>query len=206
MYVRTETFSLDWLCGDVHKNGNVFLGLTVCDIHTNGNVFLGFTVWDVHTYGNDFWDSSCGMYIPMEMIPRIQRVGCTYLRKWYLGFTMWDVHTYGNDFWDSPCGMYIPSGMISGIHRVGCTYLRKDDWVSMPCPIAHGPNLGPRRAYPRRFLGHVGSTPLSPTLTWRRFQMPSRKGLKTVCLARRCTSVHLFIDPCEPSPYTSYLT
>ena len=25
-------------------------------------------MWDVHTYGNDFWDSSCGMYIPMEMI------------------------------------------------------------------------------------------------------------------------------------------
>ena len=75
---------------DVHKNGNVFLGLTVCDIHTNGNVFLGFTVWDVHTYGNVF-----------------------------LGFTVWDVHTYGND------------------------------WVSMPRPIAHGPSLGPRRAYPR---------------------------------------------------------
>ena len=40
-------------------------------------------MWDVHTYGNDFWDSPCGMYIPMEMI-----------------------------FWDSPCGMYIPTEMI----------------------------------------------------------------------------------------------
>ena len=58
---------------DVHKNRNVFLGLTVCDIHTNGNDFLGFTVWDVHTYGNVF-----------------------------LGFTMWDVHTYGNDWVSMP--------------------------------------------------------------------------------------------------------
>ena len=66
---------------DVHKNGNVFLGLTVCDIHTNGNVFLGFTVWDVHTYGNDFLGLPCGIYIPMEMISGIHRVGCTYLRE-----------------------------------------------------------------------------------------------------------------------------
>src|SRR3989337_2882367 len=29
-----------------------------------------------------------------------------------------------------------------------------------------------------RFLGRVGRTPLSPTLTWRQFQMPSRKGIK----------------------------
>ena len=53
---------------DVRPNGNVFPGSTVWDVHKNGNVFLGFTVWDVHTYGNDFWDSPCGMYIPMEMI------------------------------------------------------------------------------------------------------------------------------------------
>ena len=130
----------------------------MCDIHTNGNVFLGFTVWDVHTFGNDFWDSPFGMYIPTEMISRIHRVGCTYLRKWFLGFTVWDVHTYGND------------------------------WVSMPRPIAHGPSLGPTRAYPRRFLGRVGRTPLSPTLTWRWFQMPLRKGVKTVCSGPTCTS------------------
>ena len=48
----------------------------------------------------------------------------------------------------------------------------------MPRTIAHGPSLGPTRAYPRRFLGRVGRTPLSPTLTWRWFQMPSRKGVK----------------------------
>jgi len=108
---------------------------------------MRFTVWDEHTYGNYFWDSPCGMYIPTERISGIHRVGCTYLRKWFLGFTMWDVHTYGND------------------------------WVSMPRPIAHGPSLGPTRAYPRRFLGRVGRTPLSPTLTWRWFQMSSWKGV-----------------------------
>jgi len=32
--------------------------------------------------------------------------------------------------------------------------------------------------YPRWFLGCVGRTPLSPTLTWRRFQMPPWKGVK----------------------------
>ena len=47
--------------------------------------------------------------------------------------------------------------------------------------VAHDlilPNVCARRAYPRWFLGRVGRTPLSPTLTWRRFQMPSRKGVK----------------------------
>ena len=53
---------------DVHKNENVFLGLTVYDVHTYGFFFLGFTVWNVHTYGNIFWDSPCKMYIPTEMI------------------------------------------------------------------------------------------------------------------------------------------
>src|SRR5215216_7003412 len=94
-----------------------------------------------------------------------QRTVCdihTY-RNVFLGFTVWDVHTYGNVFlgftvWD--------------VHTYG------NDWVSMPRPIEHGPSLCPRRAYPRRFLGRVGRTPLSPTLTWRWFQMPSRKGVK----------------------------
>ena len=53
---------------DVHKNGNIFLGLTVCDIHTNGYVSLGFAVWDVHTYGDVFLGLPCGMYIPTKMI------------------------------------------------------------------------------------------------------------------------------------------
>ena len=62
----------------------------------------------------------------------------------FLGFTVWDVHTYKNDFlgftvWD--------------VHTYG------NDWVSMPHSIAHGPSLGPTRAYPRQFLGRVGRTP-----------------------------------------------
>ena len=31
---------------------------------------------------------------------------------------------------------------------------------------------------PQRFLDRVGTTPLSPTLTWRQFQMSSRNGVK----------------------------
>ena len=118
MYIRTEIFSLDWLCGMYIRTETYYL------------------------------DWLCLIYIPTDFFSRIHRVGYTYLRKCFLGFTVWDVHTYGND------------------------------WVSMPRPIAHGPGLCPRRAYPRRFLGRVGRTPLSHTLTWRRFQMPSWKGVK----------------------------
>ena len=79
-FTHEPTHKTVWV---VHKNENVFAGLTVWDVHQNGNVFLGLTVWDVHTYGNDF-----------------------------LGFTVWDVHTYGNVFLGLPCGMYIPTKMI----------------------------------------------------------------------------------------------
>ena len=119
------------------------------DVRTNGNVFPGLIVWDVHKNGNVFLGLTvCGIHTNENV---------------FLGFTVWDVHTYGNVFsritvWD--------------VHTYG------NGWVSMPRPIAHGPSLGPRRAYPRRFLGRVGRTPLSPTLSWRRFQMPSRKGVK----------------------------
>ena len=78
---------------------------------------------------------------------------------------------------------------------VGCTYDRKwfrlYNWIFLSTnvrisvfeclPVAHDlilPSVCARRAYPQRFLGRVGRTPLSPTLTWRRFRMPSRKGVK----------------------------
>ena len=71
---------------------------------------------------------------------------------------MWDVHTYGND------------------------------WISMPRPITHGPSLGPRRAYPQQFLGRVGRTPYRPHSIGDGSKCRRGKGLKTICLARRCTS------------------
>ena len=86
-------------------------------------------------------------------------MGCTYLQKWFSWITVWDVHTYGND------------------------------WVSMPRPIAHGPSLGPRRAYPWRFLGRVGRTPYRTHSLGDGSKCRRGKGLKTVCLAPRCTSV-----------------
>ena len=137
---------------DVHKNENVFLGLTVCDIHTNENVFPGLTVWNVHKNENVF-----------------------------LRLTVCDIHTYRIFFWDSPCGMYIPTemffwdspcGMYIPTEVIGFRCLARSHTSSF-CP-----SLCPRRAYPRRFLGRVGRTPLYPTLTWRRFQMTSRKGVK----------------------------
>ena len=85
-------------------------------------------------------------------------MGCTYLQKCFSRITVWDVHTYGND------------------------------WVWMPRPIAHGPSLCPWRANPRRFLDRVGRTPYRPHSLDDGSKCRRRKGLKTVCLARRFTS------------------
>ena len=90
--------------------------------------------------------------------------------------TVWDVLTTGNDF---SCIIVFFSTTV----RIT---------VFGRSPLAHDlilPSMCARRAYPRRFLGRVGRTSLSPTLTRRRFQMPSQKGVKIVCIAPRCTSV-----------------
>ena len=107
------------------------------------------TMWDVHTNRNVF---------PGLTVWDVHQNGNIFLGltvcdihtngNVFLGFTVWDVHTYGND----------------------C--------VSMGHPIADELIWCPRRAYPRQFLDRVGRTPLSPTLTWRRFQMSSQKGVK----------------------------
>ena len=137
---------------DVHPNGNVFPGLTVWEVHMNGNIFPGFTVWDVHKNGNIFLGlTMCDMHTNGNV---------------FLGFTVWDVHTYGNVFlgftvWD--------------VHTYG------NDWVSMPRPIAHElilPQPVSQEGLSLMMSGSCGKDPLSPTLTWRRFQMSSRKGVK----------------------------
>ena len=68
----------------------------------------------------------------------------------FLGATVWDVHTNIND------------------------------WVSMPCPIAQFilPQPMCQEGLSPTVSGSCGKDPPSPTLTWRRFQMPSRKGVK----------------------------
>ena len=97
-------------------NRNVFPGLTVWDVHKNGNVFLGLTVCDIHIE-NVFWDSSCGMYIPTEMISE---------------FTVWDVHIYGNDWVSMP--RPIAHGLSPGPTRA----IPDDFWVVWEGPpIAH---------------------------------------------------------------------
>ena len=109
---------------------------------------------------------------------------------------MWDGHTYENNFWDSPCGMYIPTEMISGIHRVGCTYLWK--WLGFDAsPDRTWPQPGSQEGLSPMIYESCGKDTLSHTLTWRRFQMSSRKGVKTVCLGPMRTSVsilhHVFL-------------
>ena len=59
-------------------------------------------------------------------------------------------------------------------------------------PVAHDliwPSVCAGRAYPRWFLGRVGSTPpYRPHSLGDGFKCRRGKGLQTVCLARRCTS------------------
>ena len=103
---------------------------TVWDVHTNGNVFPGLTVWDVHKNGNVF-----------------------------PGFNVWDVHKNGNVFLGlTVCDIHTNGNVFLGF-TVCDVHMNGNDWVSMPCLIAHNPSLGPRRVYPRRFLGRVGRTP-----------------------------------------------
>ena len=83
---------------------------------------------------------------------------------------------------------------LAGTDCVGCTCDRKQFRriivffsstvrisVFERSPVAHDlilPSVCARRAYPRWFLGRVGRTPLSQSLTRQQFQMPSRKGVK----------------------------
>ena len=77
----------------------------------------------------------------------------------FLGLTVWDVHKNGNVFLGlTVCDIHTNGNVFLGF-TVWDVHTYGNDWVSMPRPIAHGPSLGPRRAYPRRFLGRVGRTP-----------------------------------------------
>jgi len=97
--------------------------------------------------------------------------------------------------WSDCVGCIYERKRLAVTECVGCTYDRKlfrlynciflstTICISVfECsPVAHDlilPSVCARTANPRRFLGRVGRTPLSPTLTWRRFRMPSRKGVK----------------------------
>ena len=107
--------------------------------------------------------------------------------------------------WSDCVGCTYERKRLAGTDCVGCTCDRKQFRriivffsstvrisVFERSPVAHDlifSYVCARRAYPRRFLGHVGRTPLSPTLTWRRFQMSARKGVKNVCLGPTRTSV-----------------
>ena len=117
------------------------------------------TVWDLRPNGNVF--------------PGLTVWDVHKNRNVFLGLTVCDIHTNGNVFlgftvWD--------------VH----TY--RNDWVSMPHPIAHELICCPRRAYPRRFLGCVGRTPYRTRSLGDGSKRRLGKGLKTICIAPRCTS------------------
>ena len=102
-------------------------------------------------------------------------MGCAYERKRLAGTDVWDVLATGNNF------EYI---IVFFSSTIRITVFKRSS-VTQDLIL---PSVCARRAYPRRFLGRVGRTPLLPTLTWRRFQRPSRKGVKTVRLGAHCTS------------------
>src|SRR3990170_2161295 len=81
--------------------------------------------------------------------------------------------------------MYITNGNVCLGLTVRDVLTTETDWTCIivfdRSPVAHDlilPSVCDWRAYPRRFLGRVGRTPLSQSLTRRRFKMPSRKGVK----------------------------
>ena len=120
------------------------------------------TVWDVHPNGNVF-----------------------------PGLTMWDVHKNGNVFLGlTVCDIHKNGNVFLGF-AVWDVHTNGNNWVSMPHPIAHGPSLGPRRAYPRRFLGRVERTPYRTHSLGDGSKCRRGKGLKTVCIAPTRTSVSL---------------
>ena len=89
---------------------------------------------------------------------------------------MWDVLTSRNDF---ACTIVF---FLSSTVRTS---------VFERSPVGHDlilPSVCARRAYPRRFLGRAGRTPYRPHSLGDGCKCHRGKGLKTVCLAPRCTS------------------
>ena len=134
---------------DAFNNANNKIVIIVCNGNAITNDLMGKIVCDVRTNENVFLGLTvCDIHTDGNV---------------FLGFTMWDVHTYGNVFLGLPCGMYIPTEMI------GFRCLARSH-TALAC-VPGGP-------IPDDLWVMWEGPPLSPTLTWRRFQMPSRKGVK----------------------------
>ena len=125
----------------------------------------------------------------------------------FLRATMWDVRTNGNVSGDWLCGMYLRPETIL---LYNCIFFSSTLRISIfkRSPVAHDlilPNVCARRAYPRRFMGRVGRTPLSPTLTRRQFQMSSRKGVKNRLYSTDAYQWYIYIYihmHCQPNPHS----
>ena len=110
----------------------------VCDGNTITNDLMGKIVCDVPTNGNIFLVATVWDVYTNGNVLR--------------GLAVWDVLTTGNDF---ACIIVFFSTTMR-ITIFGRSLVAHD--LILPSVCA-------RRAYPRRFLGRVGRTPLSPTLT-----------------------------------------
>ena len=85
----------------------------------------------------------------------------------FLAATMWDVYTNGN----VSRGLTVCDEITTG-NDFACIIVFFSITIRITVfarsPVAHDlnlPSVCARRAYPRRFLGRVGRTPLSPILT-----------------------------------------
>ena len=98
----------------------------------------------------------------------------------YSGLIVWDVHKNGNVFLGlTVCDIHKNGNVFLGF-TVWDVHTDENDWVSMPLPIAHElilPHPVCQDGLSPTVFGSCGKDPLSPTLTWRWFQMPSRKGV-----------------------------
>ena len=99
----------------------------------------------------------------------------------YRGLIIWDVHKNGNILLGlTVCDIHTNGNVFLGF-TVWDVHTNENNWVSMPRQIAHElilPQPMCQEGLSPTVSGSCGKDPLSPTLTWRRFQMRSRKGVK----------------------------
>ena len=137
IFLMTQ-FLLRTMC-DAFNNANGKFFNIVCDGNAITNDLTGKIVCDGPTNGNIFLAATVWDVYTNGNVSR--------------GLTVWDVLMTGNNF----------ACIIVFFSTIVCIT------IFDPLSVAHDlilPCVCARRAYPQRFLGRVGRTPLSHTLTW----------------------------------------
>ena len=146
---------------DAFNNVNDKIVNTVCNGNAITNDLTGKIVCDVPTNGNVFLAATVWDVYTNRNVSR--------------GLTLWDALMTENDF--------------ACIIVFFCTTVRIS--IFECSPVTHDlilPSMCARRAYPRRFLGHVGRTPYRRHSLGDSSERHRGKGLKPVCIAPTRTS------------------